>query len=140
MSSTSRKKRKAKHLAEARKQVIISKLLGNRSCAGCQYLYLEDIGYSNYTVTDTIINCALDFNPNLKGKKVEVPYDWQHDLANGIKDRWPPTCGSMCGRYTALPEGAKPAHFDVDGNTSSSDVTELFTRDARKAITKHSGR
>ena len=53
MSSTSRKKRKAKHLAEARKQVIVSKLLGNRSCAGCQYLYLKDIGYSNYTVTDT---------------------------------------------------------------------------------------
>ena len=114
--------------------------MGKRSCAGCEYLYFHDIGYSNYTVTETVVHCALDRNPNLKDKGVEVPYDWRHDLSNGIHDRWEPTCNSMCERFSPLKQGCSPASFDVDGETKAAEETVGFSRAARRAIAKHSGR
>jgi len=114
--------------------------MGNRSCAGCEYLYFHDIGYSNYTVTDTVVHCALDRNPNLKDKEVEVPYDWRHDLSNGIHDRWEPTCNSMCEQFSPLKRGCSPASFDVDGEIKAAEETVRFSRAARRAIAKHSGR
>ena len=114
--------------------------MGKRSCVGCEYLYFKDIGYSNYTVIDTVVHCALDRNPNLKGKEVEVPYKWRHDLSNGIHDRWEPTCNSMCERFTPLKQGCSPAVFDVDGDTKATEETAGFSREARRAIAKHSGR
>lgn len=114
--------------------------MGKRSCAGCEYLYFHDDGYSNYTVTETVIHCALDRNPNLKDKEVEVPYDWRHDLNNGIHDRWEPTCNSMCERFSPLKKGCSPASFDVEGETKAAEETVGFSRAARRAIAKHSGR
>lgn len=114
--------------------------MGKRSCAGCEYLYFHDVGYSNYTVTETVIHCALDRNPNLKGKEVEIPYDWRHDLSNGIHDRWEPTCDSMCEQFSPLKRGCSPASFDVDGDTKAAEETVKFSRAARRAIAKHSGR
>lgn len=140
MSSTSRHKKAAKELSEAKKQALVARLMGKRSCAGCEYLYFQAVGYSNYTVVDTLIHCALDQNPNLKDKEVEVPYDWQHDLSNGIHDRWPPTCNSMCEHFSPLPKGCMSASFDVDGDVKAAIVTDGFSHAARRAIAKHSGR
>lgn len=140
MSSTSRRKKAVKELSETKKQALVARLMGKRSCAGCEYLYFHDVGYSNYTVTETVIHCALDRNPNLKDKEVEVPYNWRHDLNNGIHDRWEPTCNSMCERFSPLKKGCSPASFDVDGETKAAEETVGFSRVARRAIAKHSGR
>lgn len=140
MSSTSRRKKAANELSETKKQVLVARLMGKRSCAGCEYLYFRNIGYSNYTVTDTVVHCALDRNPNLKDKEVEVPYDWRHDLKNGIHDRWEPTCNSMCERFSPLRQACSPALFDVDGEIDATGATVGFSLAARRAIAKHSGR
>lgn len=114
--------------------------MGKRSCAGCEYLYFVDIGYSNYTVTDTVVRCALDRNPNLKDGHVELPYTWVRDLSNGIHDRWEPTCNSMCERFSPLKQGCSPASFGVDGDVKAAEQTIRFSRAVRRAIAKHSGR
>ena len=114
--------------------------MGNRSCAGCEHLYFQDVRYSNYTMTETVVHCALDRNPNLKGEEVEVPYDWRHDLRNGIYDRWAFTCNSMCERYSPLRQGCTPATFDLYREATAADQTAGFSLAARRAITKHSGR
>lgn len=139
MSPTSRHKKVAKELSAAKKQALVAKLLGNSSCRNCQYLYAEDYGYSNYTVTDTYIRCALDKNPYLVNKDVDMPWDFNTDEARGINDRWPPTCNSACERFCA--RGQLPmAKFDVDGAVALADVTGGFSPLARKAIARHRGR
>ena len=144
MSPTGRRKKAVKELSGTKKQALVSRLMGNRSCAGCEYLYFQDVGwylnYSDCSVTDMVIHCALDRNPNLKDKEVEVPYDWRHDLNNGIHDRWGPTCNSMCERFTPLKQGASPASFDVDGETKATEKAVRMSRAACRAIAKHSGR
>ena len=140
MSSPSKHKEAVEELSETKKQVLVARLMGNRSCAGCEYLYFRDVGYSNYTVTETVVHCALDRNPNLKGKEVEVPYDWQHDLNNGIYDRWGPTCNSMCDQFSPLRQGCSPATFDVDGEIEAAAATVGLSLAASSAIAKHSGR
>ena len=114
--------------------------MGSRSCAGCEYLYFHDIKYSNCTVIDTVAHCALDLNPYLKGKEIEVPYDWRHNLDNGIYDRWEATCNSMCERFSPRKRGCSPAAFDVDGDIKAAKATVGLSRAARRAIAKHSGR
>lgn len=47
----------------------------NRSCLGCKFLYTQEEGYSNYTVTDYTICCALEKNPELLARS-EKPCDW----------------------------------------------------------------
>ena len=140
MSPTSKRNKAAKELSAAKKQALVARLMGNRSCAGCEYLYFRDTGYSNYTILEESVHCALDRNPNLKDKDVEVPYDWQRDLSNGIHDRWEPTCNSMCERFSPLKQGCSPASFDVEGDVKAVEVTVGFSRAARHAIAKHSGR
>lgn len=136
MSSTSRKKKVKKMLSAERKKALVAKLLGNNSCRGCQYLYASDYGYSNYTVTDTYIHCALDRNPHLKGGEVNMPYDFIGDEKRGINDRWPPTCNSACERF--CPRGdLDMAQFDVDGEVTIEDATSGFSPLAIAAITKH---
>ena len=130
----------SKELSGTKKQVLVARLMGNRSCVGCEYLYFQDVGYSSYTVTDTTAHCALDRNPNLKDKGVEIPDDWRHDLSNGLHDRWAFTCNSMCERYSPLRQGCTPATFDVDGEVTAGDQTAGFSLAARRAIAKHSRR
>jgi hypothetical protein len=48
----------------------------SKSCVGCMYLFLEDDGYSNYTVTDTLVHCARALNPNLIYRDMQRPSDW----------------------------------------------------------------
>lgn len=140
MSKISRKKRKAKLREAERKIYVVSKLTGRTSCSGCQYLYLQDYGYSNYTVIDSQIHCALDMNPKLVRRQVEIPYDWQRDMANGITDRWEPTRDGICEKYRPLPPGKPMAQFDVDGDTTVEDVTVGFSGAARRAIRTHVGK
>lgn len=138
MSSTSRKNKVKKMLSDEKKQALVAKLLGNNSCRNCQYLYTEDYGYSNYTVTDTYIRCALDKNPHLADKDVDMPWDFIDDARRGINDRWPPTCNSACERFSA--RGELPmARFDVDGELKLADVTGGFPPLAREAIGRHRG-
>lgn len=138
MSSTSRRNKVKKMLSAEKKQALVAKLLGNNSCRNCQYLYAEDYGYSNYTVTDTYIRCALDRNSALKSNAVHLPYDFIDDERRGINDRWPPTCNSACERF--CPRGELPmAQFDVDGNMTLADATHGFSPLAREAIDRHRG-
>lgn len=138
MSSTSRRNKVKKMLSAEKKQALVAKLLGNNSCRNCQYLYAEDYGYSNYTVTDTYVRCALDKNPHLADKGVDMPWDFNTDETLGIIDRWPPTCNSACERFN--PRGKLPmARFDVDGDVTLADATAGFSSLAREAIERHRG-
>lgn len=74
--------------------LVKNKLLGQTSCATCKYLYFKDIGYSNYTVTDTEVRCALNRNPNLPA---DEPYDW--DYGERGRDNWSKTANSRCAEY-----------------------------------------
>lgn len=107
------------------------KLQGTMSCARCAYLYLHDRGYSNWTVTETDVLCALDRNPNLVDGPSE-PHDWNWDPAN---DNWPKTNNSRCSKYEPID---CMIQLDVDG-------TPLRANDGPnmrvlEAIAKHSGR
>ena len=136
MSSTSRKKKVKKMLSDERKKAIVAKLLGNNSCRECQYLYANDYGYSNYTVTVAYVRCALDRNPNLKGGEANLPYDFIDDARRGVNDRWPPTCNSACERFCPR-DGLPMAQFDVDGEVTIEDATAGFSPLVVAAITKH---
>lgn len=88
-----------------------NKLLGKTSCVGCQYMYMHDTGYSNYTVLNTEVRCALDKNPNLPA---DAPYDWaaKHD---GSRDNWPKTNESRCEKFLPFRDGGwHPAEFSVE--------------------------
>lgn len=87
--------------------LVAARLVGETSCRDCQYLYKHDRGYSNYTVTDTDVICALNKNPHLPTEK---PYDWR---VLGT-DNWPKTRDSRCDMYLHTPEGAQQVHMDVD--------------------------
>lgn len=137
MSTVSRKKKRAAALSASKNAAVVQKLLGNNSCAGCQFLYLQDVGYSNYTVTDTEAHCALDKNPALRTGNNEIPYDWAHDLRRGIYDRWELTRNGMCERYLPLPPMVRAAQFDVDGDTTTEEATEGLSGAARRAIRTH---
>lgn len=111
-------------------RMVAWKLTGQMSCAKCKYLYFHDRGYSNYTVEETEVNCALDRNSNLLHAP-HVPYDWMV----GNEDNWPMTNASRCEMYE---ETTDPVHFDVDGDTKIADFNT--DADAAAAISKHSGR
>ena len=72
----------------------------SQSCVGCKFLYEQDDGYSNYTVTDTSVICALDLNKDLPGER---PWDWRPQ-----PDNWPKTMYGRCDKYA---EG-QPVHLD----------------------------
>ena len=99
------------------------------SCVGCKFLYARDEGYSNWTVTDSTIHCAVGKNPNLPA---EEPYDWNNDATKG--DNWKATQASRCERYAA---GAF-VRLDVDGEYGPADGTN--DAEAIEAICKDSGR
>ena len=85
----------------------------DNSCIGCKYLYKRDSGYSNYTVAETVVDCAVDRNPHLPA---DEPYNW----TTGGGDQWPATNQSRCERYEAGPT----VHLDVDGEVGPADCTD----------------
>lgn len=101
------------------------------SCARCKFLYLHDRGYSNYTVTNISVECALDRNPHLKNQ-LDMPYDWRYGEG---RDNWPATRDSRCERYEA---SDVYVHLDIDG----TNYPDEFGLDAEAvaAIEEHSGR
>lgn len=106
------------------------KLTGQMSCARCKFLYLHDSGYSNWTVENTSVNCALDRNPHLANSP-DLPYDWDY---NG-KDNWSATRDSRCERYEAA-DGY--IHLDVDGENYPDEF--WLDAEAVAAVEEHSGR
>lgn len=42
--------------------------MSSPTCTTCANCLREDVGYSNYTVEDTYIECMLQLNPNLVGR------------------------------------------------------------------------
>lgn len=92
------------------------KLLGHTSCADCKFLYLQDCGYSNWTVERTVVDCALDRNPNLPK---DLPYDWE--WGSDGQDNWPATNKSRCERYAQRTDDW--VHLDVDGEIRIEDCT-----------------
>ena len=107
------------------------KLLGQTSCARCKFLYMHDVGYSNYTVEDTDVECALGRNPHLSSGPNGLPYDWNY---NG-KDNWPATQNSRCERYEAAEDYI---HLDVDGAVYPDEFG--LDAEAVAAVEEHSGR
>ena len=83
-----------------------------KSCVGCAYLYAQDYGYSNYTVTDTDMDCALNSNPNLPA---DEPYDWKQ-----VPDNWPATNNNRCSSYVS----GEQIRYDVDGDYTAKDFTD----------------
>jgi hypothetical protein len=86
--------------------------VNEKSCVGCKFLYTQDHGYSNYTVEETDLRCALNRNPNLPA---DVPWDWKQE-----DDNWPATKDSRCDRYAP---GAR-IHLDVDGDETVEGQTQ----------------
>ena len=109
------------------------KLTNQLSCSKCKYLYFHDRGYSNYTVEETEVHCALDRNPRLIPAP-NLPFDWMISE----EDNWPLTNNSRCEMYE---KAENPAHFDVEGDNQllRSEFAELDA-EAKAAISKHSGR
>jgi hypothetical protein len=85
-----------------------------KSCADCKFLWRKDVGYSNYTVLDIEVRCAIGANPNLPA---DEPWDWKRS-----PDNWPKTSDSRCARHEVGPQ----VHIDVDEDYSP----ENFTCDA----------
>lgn len=117
----------------------IESIEGSNSCVGCKFLYAQDIGYSNYTVTDTEIACALKKNPNLPKER---PWDWGNNNYSGpiipaspSKDNWPATNDSRCESYS-VDETGSVVHLDVEGEANPADFTK--DREAISAIIRHS--
>lgn len=110
------------------------KLTGETSCAKCKFLYFRDVGYSNYTVEETQVHCALNRDANIPKEGVALPYNWTYGDA---KDNWPATQSSRCERYEAI--GPYYVHLDVDGENYPDEFigTDL---EAVAAIEEHSGR
>lgn len=108
------------------------KRTGQMSCARCKFLYLHDSGYSNYTVENTSVNCALDRNPHLANHSPDMPYDWRY--GDG-KDNWPATRDSRCERYE---ESDTYIHLDVDGENYPDEFR--LDAEAVAAVEEHSGR
>lgn len=98
-------------------------MANEKSCVGCKFLYTQDHGYSNYTVEETSVHCALNRNPNLSEEELR-PWDW-----NQGDDNWPATKDSRCERYAT----GDQIHFDVDGEdtlesqTSDPELLEAFS-------------
>lgn len=86
--------------------------MNEKSCVGCKFLYARDTGYSNYTVMDTDIECALNLNRNLPASE---PYDRRED-----PDNWTATKESRCERYAKGPM----VHLDVDGEVTAANSTD----------------
>lgn len=98
------------------------------TCVGCKFLYAKDSGYSNWTVENTDINCALGKNPNLPA---EEPYDWI--MPPHGTDNWSKTCKSRCERYAP----GDMVRLDVDGETGPADQTN--DQEVIDAICKDAG-
>lgn len=120
------------------KQAVVAKLLGNNSCRGCQYLYFQDKGYSNYTVTETMAHCALNKNPKIpeQGTEIDV-WAWSHDEVAGIKDKFHATCNSMCERYCPKEGTWHYAQFDVDRERTMDEATSTLDAEPRAAVILH---
>lgn len=93
------------------------KVQGRLSCLQCAYLYFQDQGYSNYTVEETEVVCALDRNPQLPARR---PWDWNTDPLN---DNWPVTQNGACTQLLEF-EGTR-AHLDVDGEINAAYYIDL---------------
>lgn len=95
---------------DERAKLLMRKLEGTASCVGCQALYFHDSGYSNYTVEETQVYCALDKNPGLKDG-ARQPWDWNYETEN---DNWPVTKDGVCGSYRQIGANIDHVHRDVD--------------------------
>ena len=82
----------------------------DNSCIGCKFLCKQDSGYSNYTVEETEVFCALNNNPNLPAVE---PYNW----TTGGGDQWKATNKSRCPSYRL----GEAAYFDVDREVTVED-------------------
>lgn len=85
----------------------------SKSCAGCKFLYFQDVGYSNYTVLATEVDCLLSKNPNLGA---DLPYNWNQ---NPEKDNWGATSASRCEKYQI----GDQISLDVDHEDCPEDST-----------------
>ena len=101
------------------------------SCVGCKFLYSHGEGYSNWTWMDTIVNCALDRNPNLINGQAYLTCDWIRDAE---KDNWPQTNTSRCEKY----DKGVFVELDVDGDNGPADESQ--DEEQILAICKHSNR
>jgi hypothetical protein len=104
-------------------------IVKDTSCVGCKFLYRQDDGYSNYTVTDSEVRCALDKNPNLPAP---FPYDWIQDV-----DNWPRTGASRCERYGPGPFIELDVDKEVGPADSSTDEEQIAAICAHANIGPH---
>lgn len=104
---------------------VLESIDGNNSCVGCKFLYAQDTGYSNYTVIDIDIECALNRNENLPAVR---PDDWGGRIwpevipASPENDRWSATQDSRCERY-AIDQTGEVVHLDIDNENGPADFT-----------------
>ena len=98
----------------------------SQSCQGCKFLYMQDDGYSNWTVEETTVSCALDLNKDLPARD---PWDRKTD-----PDNWPATMYGRCNRFEEGPQ----VHLDVEGEDHVEDQTQ--DADVVAAVLKSSGR
>lgn len=99
----------------------------SKSCIGCKFLYCQDFGYSNWTVEESMIDCAKDMNENLPD---DEPCDWNH---KEDADNWPKTNTSRCSEFS---EGEMIV-LDVEGFINPHEETD--DAEQAEAVAKHSG-
>ena len=104
--------------------------MNENSCVGCKFLFWKDQGYSNYTVEETVVFCALKRNPKLPAYD---PYDWVFGRngwpkeSKGAPDNWPVTQNSRCEKHAT----GETVYLDVEGEESvESQTTDAEVIDA----------
>lgn len=71
--------------------------MSERTCDNCKFAYLEDHGWSNWTVEGTYVHCLLDLHP-------AAPFDRWYGEDSRLR---------FAERCTAFTKGS-PARLDVD--------------------------
>ena len=96
--------------------------MGERRCETCKFLYKQDQGYSNYTVTETVLNCLKMLNPSLPKDEDYRPEGGDPALA----------FGATCVSYAA----GEPLMIDCEHEAAPYDgpdgrnIASYYTDDA----------
>lgn len=85
-----------------------------RRCYNCRFFETHDYGYSNYTVTETVVDCLKDKN---KAFPCKESYSWIPEQST-TADHPIVSFAEKCDSYDYNGYGV---HFDVDGEITIDD-------------------
>ena len=85
-----------------------------KRCFNCRWFAMEDTGYSNYSVQETIVHCLRHLNPAFP---MDESYSWENENSTS-KDHEIPKFAETCPSYEFSTD---QIHLDVDGDDTIED-------------------